>query len=108
MCYDNYKKDLWYIIWADVKLSTKTFDLYVDDKKVKSDIPLPKDADAVDRFSVMGGNGAPVYLTGIQVYPTETFDDYVPEPNVTSSDGVDIGMQYFGLWNEGGHFGWDG
>ena len=82
MCYNNYKKDLWYIIWADVKLSTKTFDLYVDDKKVKSDIPLPKDAAAVDRFSVTGGNGAPVYLTGIQVYPTETFDDYVPEPTV--------------------------
>lgn len=107
VCYNNYKKDLWYIIWADVKLSTKTFDLYVDDKKVKSDIPLPKDAAAVDRFSVTGGNGAPVYLTGIQVYPTETFDDYVPEPTVKESKDVDIGMQYFGLWNEGGHFGWD-
>lgn len=107
VCYNNYKKDLWYIIWADVKLSKKKFDLYVDDKKVKWDIPLPKDADAVDRFSVTGGNGAPVYLTGIQVYPTETFDDYVPEPTVKESKDVDIGMQYFGLWNEGGHFGWD-
>lgn len=103
----NYKKDLWYIIWADVKLSEKKFDLYVDDKKVASGIQLPEGANAVDKFSVTGGDGAPVYLTGIQVYPTETFEDYVPEPTVKRSEGVDVGMQYFGLWNEGGHFGWD-
>lgn len=105
--YDSYKKDLWYIIWVEVDFSNHTFDLYIDDKKAAENIPLKTSAVSVDTFKASGGSKSPFYMSGVQVYPTERFDDYVPEPQTAASDGVDIGMQYFGLWNEGEHFGWD-
>ncbi len=108
--YDNYKKDLFYIFWADIKFSTGTFDLYLEDKLMVQDAPLAQNAASVDTFRAVGEkNTGAFYLSEVEVYPTETIpdDEYVPQPKRVSSDGVDIGMQYFGLWNEGGHFGWD-
>lgn len=105
---DSYKKDLWYVIWAEVNLTGGTFDLYIEDRAVVKNVPLPAGANTVDTFEAVSGDGNhPCWLSYVQVYPTERFDDYVPEPNRVPSDGVDIGMQYFGLWNEGGHFGWE-
>lgn len=106
-CYNSYKKDLWYVVWADIRLGEGTFDLYIDDKEVASNVKLPATAKSVDTFKAVGEETSPFHITGIQIYPTEKFDDYVPEPQIASSDGVDVGMQYFGLWNEGTHFGWD-
>lgn len=105
---DSYKKDLWYIIWAEVNLTSGTFDLYIEDREVVKNVSLPAGANMVGTFEAVSGDGNnPCWLSYVQVYPTERFDDYVPEPKRAPSDGVDIGMQYFGLWNEGGHFGWE-
>lgn len=106
--YDNYKNNVWYIIWAEVSLTNGTFDLYFNDREAAKNIPLPNGANTVDTFTAECKDGNnPFYISLIDVYPTEKFDDYVPEPQVAASDSVDIGMQYFGLWDEGGHFGWE-
>lgn len=105
--YDSYKKDLWYVIRAEVSFADKTCDIYVDDKLKAENVRLNENASSVDTFVASGGEDGAFNLIDIQVFPTETFDDYVPEPQPVESDGVDIGMQYFGLWNEGKHFGWD-
>ena len=106
--YDKYKKDLFYIFWADVKFSKGTFDLYLEDKKIVFDAPLAANAKSVDTFKAVGEkNSGTFHLSEVKIYPIEKIDDYVPKPQKVSSDGVDIGMQYFGLWNEGGLFGWD-
>lgn len=105
--YDSYKKDLWYVIRAEVSFADKTCDIYVDDKLKAENVKLNENAASVDTFIASGGEDGAFNLIDIKVYPTETFEDYVPEPQQVLSDGVDVGMQYFGLWNEGKHFGWD-
>lgn len=107
-CYDNYKDDLWYSVDVKVSLSNHTFDLSVDDKVMATNVPLRADISSVDTFMVGGSRSDDVfYLDNIEVYPDEPVEDYVPQPHPADSEGLDVGMEYFGLWQEGLHFGWD-
>ena len=107
-CYENYKDDLWYPVDVKVSLSNHTFDLSVSDKVVASGVPLRADISSVDTFMVGGGRSDDVfYLNKVEVCPNDPVEDYVPRPQPAPSEGLDIGMQYFNLWTEGYHFGWD-
>lgn len=107
-CWENYKDDVWYSIDVTVRFSDHTFDLSIADKVMAVNVPLRTDISSVDTFMAGGSRSDDVfYIDNIEAYPDEPVEDYVPQPQPAESEGVDIGMQYFGLWQEGGHFGWD-
>lgn len=104
----DYKDNIWYNFKADINLSRSTFDLYLNGRNMLKGAPLNPAAVMVDTLTAVGGKSENLFaFDNPMVYPQEHFDNYVPEPQVAQSKGVDIGMQFCPLWWEGYHFGWD-
>ncbi len=106
--YENYMENLPYVITAHVNFSAGSFDLYVNDKIKAQNIALKSNVNVVDTLSVIGeASDASFEFSDALVYPAERFDDYAPEAQAVESPGVDVGMQYFNLWDEYRLYGWD-
>ncbi|MBQ7097679.1 MAG: glycoside hydrolase family 99-like domain-containing protein [Clostridia bacterium] len=104
----DYKDNIWYTFKAKVNFSRKTFDLKLNGKVIKENIPLNASAASVDTLEVSSKKSEnSFFFDNAKLYPQEHFEDYVPEPKVAESKGVDIGMQHCPLWWNGYHAGWD-
>ena len=106
--YGDYMENLPYVITAHVNFSSRSFDLYVNDKIKAENAALKSNVNAVDSLAVTGeASDSSFEFSDALVYPTERFDDYAPEAQAVESPGVDVCMQYFNLWDEYKLYGWD-
>lgn len=106
----EYIKNLWYSIKLKIDTEAGKADIYINGKLKYEDASFASEVEGIDgiRFSVDSGNKGMVKLDDILVYHDYPLpDDYVPEPQVVSSDGYLVGIQSCSLWREGRHQGWD-
>ncbi len=101
--YENYVKNLWYRIRAEIDFETGKTVIKLNSRKV-FELDLDTDADAINRaeFAAKGKNG--VTIDYIRAFSLVEVDDYVPVPvPLENDDDYIVGLNICSLWRNHDH-----
>ena len=104
LLYQDYLENMWYSVKLMVDPQKNTADVYLNGKCKAKDAPLESiNAETVSgaAFYAEKSAAAPFIIDSVRIYPYETFEDYVPQPQKITSSNYTIGMQQCPLWHEG-------
>lgn len=109
--YSGYKENMWYSFRIVLYPDTKTADVYINGRIVKSGAEFYRNMangfDGLDFYLDKNTDAPNITIDNVYVYPYEMFSDYVPMPNKITSKKYSVGMQFCPLWTEGENFGYD-
>ncbi len=108
MLKSDYNANFWYNFCLKINRTTKTYDVLINYKTVKSAIPYSGDViDGISFKKTASGIGE-LLIDDVKVYKSfEKYADYPGTPQKADSADVNAGMVMYPMWREGIHFGWD-
>ena len=105
----DYLTNFWYTLKFVADTDTKKADVYLNYRKILSDIPFEADVNSLNviTFDTEIRKTMNMRIDDIQVYRDITHADYVPKPEPVKPDAdLEVGMQMYSMWHNN-HFGWD-
>ena len=104
-------KNIWYNLKAELDTSSGTYDLYLNNRKILSNLKFANEGGFIDAVCIDSEkNKELLHIDDVMLYKTQAYsDDYpilkdIPEKKDNSTL---VGMQLCPMWVEGTHFGWD-
>jgi len=103
-----YRSNVWQCLRMEADTATQTVLMKVDGKDIGT-FPFDKAADYFDGLTISYNplTSGTMWFDDVKVCPITEHADYVPEPQVASSDGYNIGVNVCNLWRNGDAQGWD-
>ena len=100
-----YDRDFWYTLRVEADTRTGCAEVKVNGKS-HGYFELDAVATSFDSIEIRT-EGASVRVDDVMVYQINDYDDYVPAPLSSGSDGYYVAAQVCSLWKNGHHCGWD-
>lgn len=100
----NYQANVWYGLKAEVDLVNSKVDIYVNNKKMLSDVAIDIQDYQIDNIEIYASKDSNGFVyDDVKLYYNRIIpDDYVPQPvKPQRADNYVMGMQVCNLWTEG-------
>ena len=102
----DYRENVWYRIDIKADLKKRCADIYVNYRKYAEDISI--NTETIRSYRVGINKAGSFLIDDIMLYEdNDTYDDYVPEPQIVKSGDCLIGMQFCPMWQNGYNIGYD-
>lgn len=99
------ESNLWYLLRIEADTRNQTAEIKINGKSLGY-FPFENPVTAFDGVRITAERGS-FRVDDLYLYQQNEYNDYVPAPLSSGSNGYYVGMQVCSLWRNGYHYGWD-